>query len=261
MMLPEQRKRRLLEMLSENGGANVGYLAEILGVSPATIRRDLQLLESQGHIKRTHGGAVLPHVSTAFEPLHYEKSGQQLEHKQSIARAAAMSISSGEVIVLDSGSTTLALAHELKRKRDLTVITSDLKIALDLCDTPGFNVIMLGGRVRPSLYSVIGPTVEESLAHLNANHSFLGADAVSLKAGLTNATLEETPVKRLMMNCGQRVVLLADHTKFGKTSLAKVADLTEFDEVVSDGDLDAKIADTYCDAGVNVTRASEEPTT
>lgn len=257
-MLPEQRKRRLLELLSENGGANVGYLADLLDVSAATIRRDLQLLESQGHIKRTHGGAVLPHVSTAFEPLHHEKSEQQLEHKQAIARAAADSVSNGEVVVLDSGSTTLALALELKRKRDLTVITSDLKIALELCDTPGFNVIALGGRVRPSLYSVIGPSVEQALSHLNANHSFLGADAVSLKAGLTNATLEEAPVKRLMMNCGQRTVLLADHTKFGKTSLAKVADLTEFDEVISDGDLDPKIAETYSDAGVNITRALEE---
>ncbi|MEX2536041.1 MAG: DeoR/GlpR family DNA-binding transcription regulator [Trueperaceae bacterium] len=257
-MLPEQRKRRLLELVSENGGADVGYLATLLDVSPATIRRDLHRLEGHGHLRRTHGGAVLPHVSTAFEPHHREKSGQNLEHKRAIARTAAKTVSSGEVVVLDSGSTTLALAHELKRKRDLTVITSDLTIAMELCDTPGFNVIVLGGKVRPSLYSVVGPTVEQTLTGLNANHSFLGADAVSLKAGLTNASLEEVPVKRLMMFCGQRTVLLADNTKFGKVSLAKVTDLTDFDEIITDEGLDAKIGEQYVDAGVHLTTASEE---
>lgn len=257
-MLPEQRKRRLLELVSENGGADVGYLATLLDVSPATIRRDLQFLESHGHLRRTHGGAVLPHVSTAFEPHHREKSGRYLEHKRAIARAAAESVSSGEVVVLDSGSTTLALAHELKRKRDLTVITSDLNIAMELCDTPAFNVIVLGGKVRPALYSVVGPTVEQTLLNLNANHSFLGADAVSLKAGLTNATLEEAPIKRLMMLCGQRSVLLADYSKFGKVSLAKVTDLTDFDEVITDWELDSKVGEHYRDAGVNLTIAPKE---
>ncbi|MEX2541712.1 MAG: DeoR/GlpR family DNA-binding transcription regulator [Trueperaceae bacterium] len=257
-MLPEQRKRRLLELLTENGGADVAYLARLLDVSPATIRRDLHLLETQGHIKRTHGGAVLPHISTAFEPLHSEKAGRQLEQKRAIARVAARSVSDGEVIVLDSGSTTLALARELKGKRDITVITSDLKIALELCDTPGFGVIILGGSVRPSIYSVIGHAVEESLANLNANSSFIGADAVSLEAGLTNATLEEVPVKRLMRDCGQRAVLLADHTKFGKRSLAKVGDLDDFDEIITDAGLEPQVARIYTDAGIKLTRANGE---
>jgi DeoR family fructose operon transcriptional repressor len=259
-MLPEQRKRRLLELLSARGWADVSQLADELRVSAATVRRDLQFLEGHGHIKRTHGGAVLPHVSTAFEPVLVEKSGQNRKEKEAVAREAAKLVSNGEVVVLDSGSTILALAQELKRKRDLTVITNDLKIALELCDAPGFNVIVLGGKVRPSLYSVTGPSVEEALGRFNANHSFLGADGINLDAGLTNASLEEAPIKTLMIRCGQRATLLADHSKFGKASLVKVCDLTEFDLVLTDDGLESKVAKRYLEAGVNLSLVAKERT-
>lgn len=257
-MLPEQRKRRLLELLTVQGWADVGQLAAQLDVSPATVRRDLQVLEQHGHIKRTHGGAVLPHVSTAFEPHHLEKSGRNRHEKEAIARRAALTVENGDVVVLDSGSTMLCLAQELKVKRDLTVITNDLKIALELCDAVGFEVIILGGRIRPSLYSVIGPTVEDALRGLNANHSFLAADSVSVQAGLTNASLEETAIKRLMITCGRRSVLLADHSKFDKASLARVSDLTDFDELITDDGLDSSVAKRYTNAGVNLTLAPKE---
>lgn len=254
-MLPEQRKRKLLDLLQQNGAADVGHLAEVLDVSPATVRRDLQMLAEHGHVRRTHGGAVLPHVSTAFEPPYTEKSERNAEQKAAIAREASRRVAPGEVVVLDSGSTTLALARELKHLHDLTVITSDLKIALELGEVPSTTVIIVGGTVRTSLYSVIGPFAERMLQDLHSNHSFLGADAVSLQAGLTNATLEEVPIKRLMLRCGNRSVLLADSSKFGKASLAKIADLSEFDEVVTDCGISGSTTKAYADAGIQLTCA------
>lgn len=255
-MLPEERKRTLLQVLQRRGAADVGSLSESLGVSPATVRRDLHALETQGQLRRTHGGAVLPHVSTAFEPLHQEKMGRRADRKAAIARLAKDLVRPGEVVMLDSGSTTLALARELTTVPDLTVITSDLQIALELGDAPSVHVIIVGGTVRRSLYSVIGPYAERMLADLNANVSFLGADAVSFEAGMTNATVEEVPIKRAMMRAGRRSVLLVDSSKFGHASLARIADLTEFDEIVTDDALEPDTLRRCRDADLPVRIAS-----
>jgi DeoR/GlpR family transcriptional regulator of sugar metabolism len=257
-MLPEQRRRQLLDYLSADGGANVEELSDKLRVSPATIRRDLQLLEQSGHIKRTYGGAVMPHVSTAFEPLHAEKQAKQIEEKRAIAKLASQQVADGEVIILDSGSTTLALAMELKKKRELTVITTDLKIALELSDVPGFDVLIVGGKVRSKLYSVVGPIALQILEDLHANYAFLGADAIDLQVGVTNANLEEVAVKRLVIAAARHLVLLADHTKFGSVSLAKVADLKSFGEVITDWRLSKDIAAPYVSAGIKLTFAPKE---
>jgi DeoR family transcriptional regulator, fructose operon transcriptional repressor len=257
-MLPEARRRQLLEYLSHDGSGNVEQLATLLEVSPATIRRDLQQLEKGGHLKRTHGGAVLPHLSTAFEPLYGEKKERQIAEKRAIAKLASTRVEDGQVVILDSGSTTLALAMELKKKRNLTVITTDLKIALEMSAVPGCDVIIVGGKVRPQLYSVIGAMAEQALQGLHANHAFLGADAIDLHVGVTNANLEEIAVKQRAIASARAAILLADHSKFGKVSLAKVAALTVFHEVISDWGLDGDTVKSYGDTGIILTLARKE---
>lgn len=254
-MLPEQRKRRLLELLQQEGAADVTALSDELAVSSATVRRDLHALEIQGRIRRTHGGAVLPHVSTAFEPHYQEKTGRAANEKRQIAREAVKRVRPGDVVMIDSGSTTLAFARELKHLRDLTVITTDLMVAMEFGDAASITVIIIGGSVRPGFYSVIGPFAQTMLRDLHANQSFLGADAVSLDAGLTNATVEEVPIKRALLARGKHATLLADARKFGKASLAKIADLSEFDEVITDSGLDDTAIEAYADAGVLLTLA------
>jgi DeoR/GlpR family transcriptional regulator of sugar metabolism len=251
-MLPDQRRKKLLEVLGLVGGADVTELSSTLAVSPATVRRDLQYLEMQGFLRRTHGGAVLPFESTAFYPHYENKMHVNQEAKVAIARAAARKVVDGDVVVLDSGTTTLLLAKELRRKRDLTIVTTDLKIALDLTDVPGFEVICVGGTVRPRSYNTLGTFAEQMLRELHANHAFLGADGIDLHAGVTNATVTEVPVKRLMMRSGRVATVLADHAKFGRVGLAKVADLTEFDEVITDGDLSPKTIDAYRASGARI---------
>lgn len=256
-MLPDQRRKRLLEVLSLAGGADVARLSSTLEVSPATVRRDLQYLETQGFLRRTHGGAVLPFESTAFYPHYENKMHHNQDEKIAIARVAARKVTDGDVVVLDSGTTTLLLARELRTKQNLTIITTDLKIALELTDVPGFEVICVGGTVRPRSYNAQGTFTEQMLRELHGNHAFLGADGIDLYAGLTNATVTEVPVKRLMMRCGRATTVVTDHSKFGRVGLAKVADLTDFDEIITGPGLGGATIDRYLATGARITITAE----
>lgn len=254
-MLPEQRRREILSLLAENGGVDVPRLAQRLDVSPATVRRDLALLEDLGQLERTHGGAVTSGTGTAFEPRYDEKRMRATAEKQAIARAAVELVRDGAVVVLDSGSTTFALARELKRRRGLTAITVDLKIAIELAEVPGFDVIVVGGRVRPELFGVVGPMTQEALSELHADVAFLGADAISLAAGVTNASLDEVAIKRAIVAAARTSYVLADASKFGQVSLAKVADVHRFTGIVTDAGLDPTTVQSFTDAGARLTLA------
>lgn len=255
-MLPEQRRRHIVEVTHREGGADVPALAIQFGVSDATIRRDLAYLEERGFVMRTHGGAVASHVSTAFEPLYTEKSRRHRQRKEDIAALACKRVHDGEVVMLDSGSTTHALARELKvRRQALSVITCDLMIALELSDVPGFDVVIVGGSVRPRLYSVVGTLTEELLGSFHANHAFLGADAIDDDVGVTNANLAEVGVKRKLTRAASDTVLLADHSKFGKVSLARVAGLGAFDAIITDAGMPDDQLARFVDAGAQLVRA------
>jgi DeoR family transcriptional regulator, aga operon transcriptional repressor len=251
-MLPEQRRRQILALLSETGGVDVPLLADRLSVSAATIRRDLTSLQASGQLERTHGGAVPMVGGTAYEPRYSLKRSQRLAEKEAIARHAAELVPDGSVVVLDSGSTTFALARELKRRHGLTVITVDLQIAIELADRPGLDVIAIGGRVRPELFGVVGPMSESGLADLHADLAFLGADAIDPVAGVTNANLDEVAVKRAILAAARETHLLADASKFGQVSLAKVADVRAFSSIITDEGLDPAFASSVRDAGASL---------
>lgn len=257
-MLPDQRRRRVLELLATDGAVDVGRISRDLDVSVATVRRDLQQLESEGLLRRTHGGAVLPFESTAAYPHYDSKLQRQQPEKAAIARCAARRVSDGDVVVLDSGTTTMWLARELRGKRDLTLVTSDLKIALELADVAGFEVLCVGGTVRPRSYNTLGSFAEAMLRELHANHVFLGADGIDLHAGVTNATVTEVPVKRLMMRCGRSVTVLADHTKFGRIGLARVAPVADFDEIITSPGLSGEQLTAYHAAGARLIVAAAD---
>lgn len=257
-MLPEHRRTRLLSYLSNNGAVSVHELVDGLNVSPATVRRDLAILERLGRIRRTHGGAMLPHFHGQAEPAHASKTSALVTEKRAIARVAARFVRDGDVLILDSGSTTLQLALELRARRGLTVVTSDLKIALELCDAPTHDVIIVGGRVRPHLYSVIGPIAERTLDTIRVSHAFLGADAIDLDYGVTNANFDEVPIKQRALAAGANVVLLADHTKFDKTSLTKVAPISAFDHIITDWHVSPATIQAFRALDVTFTVADKE---
>jgi DeoR/GlpR family transcriptional regulator of sugar metabolism len=260
-LLPSERRRQLQERLARDRVLEVPELAELLQVSQATVRRDLERLEREGQLQRVRGGAVVPTgLGDTAEPMHREKVRAQAAAKQAIARCIAARVRPGDVIALDSGTTTLAIAMALRTLEYATVITTDLQIAVALADTAGIDVIIVGGSVRRGLYTVVGPLAERTLEALNVGTAYVGADAIDLERGVTNASLSEVAVKRALLASARERVLVADHSKFDHVSLAEVAKLDRFDEIVTDAQLPPAVVERYRAAGSQLTLAHlEEP--
>jgi len=230
-LFQEERHRQILTILEEDGRATVEALSQQLGVSAATVRRDLSELEKQGLLRRTHGG-VLALSGTAFEPSLGEKSGEQMEEKRRIATAAASLVRDGETIILDAGTTTLEIARVLTSRRDITVVTNSLPIAAELAATEGVHVILTGGDLRKNTMALVGPATEAFLKKITADRVFLGTNGVSPERGLSTPNLLEAATKRAMLGAATEVVVVADHTKLGRVAFAHVADLSEVDRIV-----------------------------
>lgn len=227
MPLASLRRQNLLELLRQHGGLSTKDLARHLGVSEATVRRDLAALARQGLLQRDHGGAFLPEA----EPPYAVKLTQNPSQKEAIARRASGMVPDGATVILDSGTTTLALAR-LLAGRALRVVALDVALAQVLAQGET-EVLLPGGRVRNGFYSLVGFWTEELLGQVRADIFFLGADAFNPE-GITNHTFEEAAVKRKAMAVSQRTVLLADRSKWGKRAPAFVAPLNALHLVITD---------------------------
>ncbi|UZX14773.1 DeoR/GlpR family DNA-binding transcription regulator [Thermus sp. PS18] len=227
MPLASLRRQNLLELLRQHGGLSTKDLARHLGVSEATVRRDLAALARQGLLQRDHGGAFLPEA----EPPYAVKLTQNPSQKEAIARRASSMVPDGATVILDSGTTTLALAR-LLAGRALRVVALDVALAQALAQGET-EVLLPGGRVRNGFYSLVGSWTEELLGQVRADIFFLGADAFNPE-GITNHTFEEAAVKRKAMAVSQRTVLLADRSKWGKRAPAFVAPLNALHLVITD---------------------------
>lgn len=253
-MLAAERHDKILRLIRERGSVEVNELGGLLNVSIVTVRRDLDKLASEGLIVRTHGGAIRNDLSrTTPEPPYDEKKKLYVEEKRRIGLAAAEMVEDGETVILDSGSTTFEMVRPLQSKRDLTIVTNDLIIAKELSSHHSLSVVMVGGLVRSGIFSSWGTYAEEMLRNLNADKTFLAADAVDLKRGVLNTTPAEVPVKRLMIEAGRKVILLVDHSKFFKTALAKVCGLEEISHLITDSDLPEEVGQLLKIQGVALT--------
>lgn len=246
----EERKRDILEYVSARRKASVGELCARFGVSSATMRSDLRDLEEGGLLLRTHGGAMVKDKAR-FEPDAKEKEDRRLEEKQALARLAVERVEDGDTIVLDTGSTTLALAALLDSRRDLTVLTNDLAIALRLEEHPSATVHLLGGTVRKRFHCTVGGRAEEYLQGLTVDKAFMGANAFSIEKGASTPDLQTAGLKRLMMSIADKVYLLVDSTKLGKNSFAGFANPGEIDCLVTDSIAEEE-AKTLEELGVEV---------
>ncbi|MGC8904156.1 DeoR/GlpR family DNA-binding transcription regulator [Thermus sp.] len=227
MPLAAERRDRLLALLRNHGALSTRELAERLGVSEATVRRDLAFLAKRGLLRREHGGALLPEA----EPPYAEKLQRNQGAKEAIAQRAAALVPDGATVVLDSGTTALALAR-LLAGRPLRAVALDLPVAQALAQGRT-EVLLPGGSVRNGFFSLVGSWTEELLGRLRADLFFLGADAFDLE-GVTNHTFEEAAVKRKAMEVSRKTVLLTDGSKWGKRAPAFVAPLEALDLVVTD---------------------------
>jgi DeoR family transcriptional regulator, aga operon transcriptional repressor len=232
-MLNEERRRAILESVNRDGRALVGELARHFDTSEVTIRKDLEILHSHGLLHRTHGGALPARGTALTDPTLREKERLHRKEKNRIAQAAAEMAREGQVVVLDSGSTTTAIARALRTFHNLTVITNSVNIAAELVGTD-VEVILTGGTLRKNSFSLVGPIAEDTLRRLNADVLFLGVDGLDVHYGLTTPNLLEAKVNRVMVDVSKTVVAVCDATKFGKRSLSLIVPPKGVHRVITD---------------------------
>jgi len=246
-VLPAQRQARIIQQLQENGFVEISQLSAQFGADRSTIRRDLQELALRGLVRRTRGGALAGPASGHADIPYAVKRIEHTPEKQAIGRHAAALVRDSEAVLLDSGSTTLQVALALRQRPDISVVTNDLNIAMCLAESPRIQLIVTGGILLESVYTLVGPRTVEELRKLHVDRAFLGADAIHHEAGITNVTFVEVEVKRAMIAAAREVVVVADSSKFEHRALALVCGLEEIDLVLTDNGLDPEIRRLYGD--------------
>lgn len=251
-MLNEERRRQILEILNREGRVVVKDLAKRFATSRVTVRSDLEILHSQGVVQRIHGGALPVQVGALLDPSLREKEKLHRLEKQHIAEAAVALIREGESVILDSGTTTTAIARSLRKFRSLTVITNAVNIAAELAGT-SIDVILTGGTLRENSFSLVGPLAEDSLRHLSADIFFLGVDGFDVRFGLTTPNVLEAKVNRVMMEIARQTIVVCDSSKFGRRSLSLIAPPSAIQQTITDVRIPKGDLRTLKEAGVKVT--------
>jgi DeoR family transcriptional regulator, aga operon transcriptional repressor len=245
-----ERLGRILELLARDGTVTVPALAGELGVSQATIRRDLQALGEQRLLERSHGGAVAH--GTAHElPVRY-RTGRS-EEKRRIARAAADLVTDGAVIALTGGTTTTEVARTLALRQGLTIVTNALNIAVELAVRPDLKLIVTGGVARSASYELVGSLADETLRGLNVDVAFVGVDGVDARRGLTTQNEVEAATNRALMARASSTIVVADASKLGRVALAQIAPVEAADRLITNEGADAEQVARLRAAGLAVT--------
>jgi DeoR family transcriptional regulator of aga operon len=248
----EERRSRINELIETRERATVRELAARFGVSPVTIRGDLDALARAGGVIRSHGGAL--RREEAEDMPIVVKQALHREEKMRIADAAARMIREDETIILDSGTTTAAIASRIGalRLRSLTVITNALNVASILASLPNVRLIMIGGLLRQVSSSLVGPQAEQVLRGLHADRLFLGVDSLDPEIGVMTPDVLEAQLNALMIEVSQEVVAVADSSKFGRRSLSVIAGVERLHKLVTDRSASREYVDALRARGVEV---------
>lgn len=259
MALQVERQLVIQNLIKQHQTVRVDDLAEQLKVSANTIRRDLTMLEKQGVLRRTQGGAVLGEISPAFPPRQSFdlRLGKHPAEKELIGKAAAQIVQPGSTIILDAGTTTQQLAYHLIAFERLTIATNSVEVAYSLIPYQNLTVILSGGILQNSSRSLIGLPAEQFFSQIHADQLFLATCGVSLERGLTNGNLHETPIKQKMIEVAREVILLADSEKFGKSALSPFATLDCLHTVITDKGAPEDMLNHLEKLGINVIIAQE----
>lgn len=247
-----ERHHFIVNHLQKKGSINVLELCKLLNVSSVTIRKDLKLLEDRQLLFRTHGGATLINPYTIDRTV-FEKEKIQMQEKVAIAKAAASMIGDNDSIIIASGTTVQAMAREIQPSGNLTVVTSALNVAVQLIKHPNVEILQLGGILRKSSTSVTGLYAEQILSDFFCSKLFLGVDGIDLEFGLTTTNAQEAHLNRKMMAVSQKVIVLADSTKFGKRGFGRICGIEEVDHIITDRGVSSHTVTALEKAGVKVT--------
>jgi DeoR/GlpR family transcriptional regulator of sugar metabolism len=251
MMLAEQRRLKILELLQEEGSARVSYLSKTFGVSEPTIRQDLEKLEKEGYIIREHGGAFLKGISQQVDSLSLQHQ-ENMDKKSRIGKKAAEFIQDWDSIILDSGSTVTEMAKNLTERQHLTIITNALNIALLIGSHPSIELLVTGGEFKAPTLSLTGEKAASFFYQLHVDKLFLATAGISWKAGLTYPGLSDLPVKQAMIDSASEVYLLADSTKIGTAAFASLGSLNLINYFITDDGISDKDTRLLEQKGVDV---------
>jgi len=251
-VLTDERRAVILDRLRTQGRVLAADLTAELDVSSDTIRRDLRELDDAGLLRRVHGGALPRHGDGA--PFQ-SRAARAPAAKASIARRAAESVSDGQLVVLDGGTTTLEVARALRDDLRARVITTSPPIAIALADHPGLEVSVVGGTLRPNSLVTVGAAAVEAFRSIRADVVFLGVCGLHPEIGVTTSDLEERHVKAAMIEGAAEVVALADHDKLGTAMSVVVAPLSAVTRLVTDAEADDEALAPYRALGIEVLRA------
>ncbi len=231
-MYAEERRRALVEHARSNGRLSVADAAESFNVTPETIRRDFEVLDRTGLLRRVHGGAVPPEALALPERALHTRETEYAREKEAIAAAALSMVPPGGTILLDGGTTVARLAAMIPADSTVTVFTNSLPAAQSLAERSSASIHLLGGRVRPLTHATVGDP--DALTALRVDVAFLGTNGITKRQGLSTPDWDEALVKRRMVQAADRVVVLADASKFGVETTVQFASLDDIDVVVTD---------------------------
>lgn len=254
-----KRAKEILRLLLNSGKASVDELSNALGTSPASIRRDLVRLESQGLVTRTYGGAMLSgNGNSVYEPFRFDASFQEradrfAAEKQRIAKAAASLIQENETIGFAAGTTTTLVAHQLLHRKNIHVVTNAVNIGMELSSSARLDTMLTGGNLRwAGAFSLVGPTAIEALSLVVMDRLFLSATGVDAEHGVTLIQPDEAAVFRAMARQARQVIVVADSSKVGRVSPAVVCPVSQVDLLITDNGISELAANAFARADVKI---------
>jgi DeoR family fructose operon transcriptional repressor len=250
-LLAAERKLRIIDYVRQYNTATISTLAREFKVHEATIRRDLNEIEQEGTLKRTHGGVIVEQW-THDEPSFVERSTQNLDQKMRIGKMAASLVEDGDHIIIDSGTTTLHIAKNLVHRSNITVVTNDMNVAAELRDAPRIKVILTGGELYPSSYMLNGMFTEHVLRSLQTLKAFIGTPALHPQHGLMHPEAPLVPAKQAMIKAAREIFVVTDDTKIGKLSLHMVAPNSSIHNLITGKEASEQDLSPFEESGIKI---------
>ncbi|MGO4213494.1 DeoR/GlpR family DNA-binding transcription regulator [Terriglobus sp. 2YAB30_2] len=249
--MADERRALIMQIIDTSGRVRVQDLAQRFSTTSVTIRNDLNELQKRGLLQRSHGGALKPD-SRLYESPFQDRIQSHIEEKRRIGILAASLIQDGEIVILDSGTTTGEIAKQIKNRPRLQVITNGVNIANELLGARGVHTTILGGTLRSDSASIVGRSAEDMLSQLSADKLFMGGAGCDPDFGASGADLEEAMVNRAMLRIARETILVADSSKFDKRSMSRIATFSEIHTVISDTNMPVAIQEKIRSHGCNL---------
>ena len=245
------RRKKILEILRRDGQVRVSLLSEQLGATPVTIRSDLDALERDGYLERTQGGAIQT-MKNYYNMDFQRRTQENMDRKKAIAAMAADMVHDGDTLFINSGTTTYFTAVELKKHKNLNVVTNSISVAVELGDVPTFRIILLGGEINAQYSFTYGEDAKEQLSRFKAGWAILSIDGVCPGTGLTTYHAEECAIDRIMQERAERTLIVADSTKLGYESFSRISGLDGVACWITDAQADRALTAQIAAEGVDV---------